>query len=331
MRQAQHLSVYLHANALSFDASENGGEVRQVNVGVLPHGRFTVRARIYILAAGGIENARLLLLSESEGGIGLGNDHDLVGRFFMLHLEYSGGIIALTNPYVDLTFQTGQSGALYNQFGVIRRFMSYICLSNETRRQLKLPQLRLWFAYHNIPEIDALKRLIGRTDHGADILYDLGSVIRDIDGVASYVTRRMIYGRAMPTGASIPLACTSEQMPNPASRIGLGRELDVFGLRKVTVNWRLTAEDRRGMAAGHRLLGAELGRAGLADSGRRLPKTISTGQAICGGTSIKWGRLACTGTRAWVLSTRIAAFTGPQTYMWPEARCSRPAARPIRP
>src|SRR5271169_1856369 len=106
MRQARNLSVYLHANALRFDASENGGAVRQVNVGVLPDGRFTVRSRIYILAAGAIENARLLLLSDGEGGVGLGNDHDLVGRFFMVHLQYSSGIIVLTNPYVDLTFQT---------------------------------------------------------------------------------------------------------------------------------------------------------------------------------------------------------------------------------
>ena len=82
LRRARDLSVYLHANALRFDASENGGAVRQVNVGVLSSGRFTVRARIYVLAAGGIENARLLLLSESEAGIGLGNEHDLVGRFF---------------------------------------------------------------------------------------------------------------------------------------------------------------------------------------------------------------------------------------------------------
>jgi len=70
--------------------------------------------------------------------------------------------------------------------------------------------------------------------------------------------------------ASIPLNCTSEQMPNPDSRIGLGKDLDVFGLRKVTVDWRLTAEDKRGMATGHRLLGAELGRAGFG----RLRSTV---------------------------------------------------------
>ena len=267
-----NLSVYLYANALRFDASENGGAVRQVNVGVLPDGRFTVRARIFILAAGGIENARLLLLSESEAGVGLGNDHDLVGRFFVLHLEYSGGIIVLKDPYADLTFQTGEQGAQYNRLGVTRRFVSYISLSDETKRQLKLPAFRVRFQYPRIPEIDALTRLIYRTDRGADILHDLGSVIRKFPAVATYIARRMVYGRNRPPVpmASIPLNCTSEQMPNPDSRIGLGKDLDVFGLRKVTVDWRLTAEDKRGMATGHRLLAAELGRGGFG----RLQSTV---------------------------------------------------------
>jgi choline dehydrogenase-like flavoprotein len=272
LRKAQNLSVYLHANALRFDASENGGAVRQVNVGVLPDGRFTVRARMFILAAGGIENARLLLLSESEVGVGLGNDRDLVGRFFMLHLEYFGGVIVLTDPYADLTFQTGEDGALYNRLGAARRFVSYISLSSEARRQLNLPNLRARFQYPKLREVDSLKRLIDRTVPSADILHELGSVIRAFPGVATHFARRMLYGRNRPPVpmASIPLNCTSEQMPNPDSRIRLGKDLDVFGLRKVVVDWRLTAEDKRGMATGHRLLGAELGRAGFG----RLQSTI---------------------------------------------------------
>ena len=265
LRKAQNISVYLHANALHFDASENRESVRQVNVGVLPDGRFTVRARIFILAAGGIENARLLLLSESEAGVGLGNDHDLVGRFFMLHLEYSGGDIVLTDPYADLRFQTGENGARYNRLGVARRFVSYVSLSSETRRQLNLPNMRVRFQYPRPPAVDALRRLIHRTNHGANTLHDMGSVIRKSPGLARYIARRMVYGRNKPPVplASIPLNCTSEQMPNPDSRIGLGKDLDVFGLRKVVVDWRLTAEDQRGMAAGNRLLGAELSRAGF--------------------------------------------------------------------
>ena len=264
LRQARDLSVYLHANALRFDDSDDGGAVRQVSVGVLPDGRFTVRARIYVLAAGGIENARLLLLSESEAGIGLGNDRDLVGRFFMLHVEYSGGPIVLTDRNADLTFQTGEQGAQYNRLGVTRRFVSYIRLSDETKRQLKLPAFRARFQYPRIPEVDALTRLVQRT-RGADKLHDLGSVIRKFPAVATYIARRMVHGRNKPTApvAPIPLNCTSEQMPNPESRIGLGEDLDALGLRKVIVDWRLTAEDRRGMAAANRLLGAELARGGF--------------------------------------------------------------------
>ena len=199
-------TVYLHANALHFDASENGGAVRQLNVGVLPNGRFTVRARIYILAAGGIENARLLLLSQGEAGRGLGNDRDLVGRFFMLHLEYSSGPIVRTNPYADLTYQTGEHGARYNRLGVARRFVSYIGLSDETKRQLKLPAFRARFQYPRIPEVDALRRLVSRNDRDGDFLDDLRSVIRKFPKIATYIVRRMVYGRNKPPAplASIP-------------------------------------------------------------------------------------------------------------------------------
>jgi choline dehydrogenase-like flavoprotein len=174
---------------------------------------------------------------------------------------------------MDLRFQTGTAGAYYNRFGIDRRFVSYVCLSEETKRELKLPHLRFRFDYQDQQRprsMEALKRLIDRTDHGAEILSDLGSVMRDLDGIAAFVVHRALFGRGQPTEA-ILLACTSEQMPNPESRIGLDRELDAFGLRKVTIDWRLTAEDKHGMAIGHRMFGAELGRAGFG----RLRSTVS--------------------------------------------------------
>lgn len=265
LRQATNLTVYLHANALRFDTSENGREVKQVKVGVLPDGRFTIRARIFILATGGIENARLLLLSKSESGVGLGNDYDLVGRFFMLHLEYSGDVIDRADSDSDLAFQTGENGALYSRLGVPRRFVSYISLADETKRQLNLPNWRARFQYPRIREVDALARLVNRTGSAAGLLQDMGSVIREFPGVASYIARRLLYGRNKPLTSmlSIPLNCTAEQMPNPDSRIGLGQDLDVFGSRRVSVNWQLTEKDRRGITIASKLLGAELERSGF--------------------------------------------------------------------
>ena len=221
--------------------------MQQLSVGVLPDRRLTFRARIYVLAGGGIENARLLLLSGQDGGNGLGNDHDLVGRFFMVHLEYPGGIIALANPDMDLKFNTDVGGASYNRLGVPRKFVSYVCLSEESRRKLRLPQLRIIFT-----------RLMDEPSQRGDFLQDLQSVIRDIFMVATSIVRKVQFG----PGALV-VHCSSEQMPNPDSRIGLGRAADAFGLRKVTINWQMTAQDKRGMAAGHRLLGTEIGRVGL--------------------------------------------------------------------
>jgi hypothetical protein len=116
------------------------------------------------------------LLSESEAGVGLGNDHDLVGRFFMLNLEHPGGVIVLTNLYAHLTFQSGENGAKYTQNTIGLASLpalypvSYVSLSNETNRQLELPALRVRFQYPRIPEVDALTRLASQTGRNAQTL-----------------------------------------------------------------------------------------------------------------------------------------------------------------
>ena len=57
--------------------------------------RFTVTACDVVVAVGGLEVPRLLLLSDSTRPSGLGNDHDLVGRYFMDHIEGSVGTLEL--------------------------------------------------------------------------------------------------------------------------------------------------------------------------------------------------------------------------------------------
>ena len=60
-----------------------------------------VQARAFVLACGGIENARLLLLS------GLGCEHDQVGRRLMNHPKNYYGRIRLSRPVQDLPFYFG--------------------------------------------------------------------------------------------------------------------------------------------------------------------------------------------------------------------------------
>jgi choline dehydrogenase-like flavoprotein len=272
LRQASRLTVYLNANALHFDTSDSDNNVEQLSVGVLPDGRFTIRARIYVLATGGIENARLLQLSGKDGGNGLGNDHDLVGRFFMCHIEYEGGVVALANPDMDFKFYTGVGGASYNRFGIPRMFQSYVCLSEDSRRKLELPNLRIRFMKPSndwtsqlgdvLEDLRSVMRDVfakpDGTNQRGDVARDLRSAIHDIYEVTASIERKVRFGEG-----ALLLLCTSEQMPNPDSRIELGRETDAFGLRKVAIDWQPTTQDKRGAAAGLRLFGAELGRVGF--------------------------------------------------------------------
>ena len=68
-----------------------GGEVEGADIKTLSGNRISVRASIFVLALGGLENPRILLLSDAAEPNGLGNRNDLVGRYFMGHPQTETG------------------------------------------------------------------------------------------------------------------------------------------------------------------------------------------------------------------------------------------------
>ena len=69
--------------------------------------------------------------------------------------------------------------------------------------------------------------------------------------------------RRRPRPSRILLEVFSEQTPNADSRVTLAPDLDAFGQRRVSVDWRLDALTGRTMAAFTRLVGREFARLGL--------------------------------------------------------------------
>jgi len=132
LRRAENVGTYLHANVTEIEADQGAGSVARVHVACLTGTRFTVQARAYVLALGGIENARLLLLSNRQQPAGLGNGADLVGRFFMEHPRFDAGILAPRDGRMRLGFYEGQRVASGDGF------LGYLGLSSETVRREKL-------------------------------------------------------------------------------------------------------------------------------------------------------------------------------------------------
>jgi choline dehydrogenase-like flavoprotein len=261
LQAAARLNVLLHANVTGLVTSPSHREVVAVNVATLDGHHFSVRARAFVIAAGGIENARLLLSSGPESQ-GLGNDHDLVGRFFMVHLQYHGGQILLLDDHANFQFDTGTEGASYHGFEGSPRFVSWIGLTDSAMERFALPGFKFRQTYAPTTMKAALRsamRILESKDDWTEIKQDLQNMI----GRSRAFEERPAFAKDGGAVGATLLRCQSEQLPNPNSRIRLDTATDALGMRKVLVDWEITSADRSCAAATLRLLGADTARVGL--------------------------------------------------------------------
>ena len=87
VKKSTNIHLYTYAHVTEIGANENVTSIEKLTVRNFAGKTHTVKAKRYILACNTIQNARLLLAACPQAPKGLGNDHDLVGRFFMEHLE----------------------------------------------------------------------------------------------------------------------------------------------------------------------------------------------------------------------------------------------------
>jgi choline dehydrogenase-like flavoprotein len=103
LEDSRNVHLLLHAPVTQLQIAANGG-VEGVAVATLGGIHARVQARRYVLAAGGIENARLLLASADSPERAPGNAHDLVGRYFTDHPFVNVGTLVLEDDARDLEF-----------------------------------------------------------------------------------------------------------------------------------------------------------------------------------------------------------------------------------
>ena len=268
---ADNVRIWLGAHALRLKANSAGDRVTAVET-IGPDGRLsTVDAVTFILASGGVENARLLLCSNETAPTGLGNDHDLVGRFFMEHLYFA--------------FAPGQSGIADSKYrndlrlydvGVGDRISelktrqtvadakiwAQLVLSDRLMRKEQVAALGLWFRpVTSIPEsLKALKRLLSSLrsrvlpEHP---VADFRAALSDPVGAIRFLLWKLT-GRGAPSKA-YELLVQLEQKPDPENRIRLSTCLDRFGQPQAELSLRMDDEQLRAHARSLKLAADELG------------------------------------------------------------------------
>lgn len=240
------IHLYTYANAAEIVANESVREIREIRTKNLAGKELRVRAKHYVLACCAIQNARLLLASHNQAAGGLGNGHDLVGRYFMEHVETNSAELWLAKPdsldmyMVDYGKSKARAelaiGAAFQQE---QRILNGTCSLSplEVARSHK-PFIETW----NEDDKEAEKKM------------RLGLL-------RGRISSRTASGSGRYEGFQV--FTRLEQAPRAYNRVTLDTERDALGMPRANLHWELTALEKHSIRTIAGLIGKECGRSGV--------------------------------------------------------------------
>jgi choline dehydrogenase-like flavoprotein len=235
--RSERCTLLLHANVteILLDAALN--RVVSLKVRSLEGHAATLRARTFVLCAGGIETARLLLANHRQQPNGIGNQHDLVGRFFQDHPSAMIGWLK--------TPDSAGAQRLFNVFHKRGLKYSVRCTATpqwqEQHRTLNVSMGTTFV--QDEPTLQDLKDAYAAARERRFSVVEVRKLLRAARRPAAAISPAwhfLIRGRSFAPRARLQIGLTSEQEPNPESRILLSSRTDALGMPRANVRWKLT-------------------------------------------------------------------------------------------
>jgi len=186
--------------------------------------KLEIKADHFILAMGGIENARFLLNAQEQSGLPFGSDSGLLGQCFMEHFGFHPG------------YMIAPAGLrLYRHQSSTADIQPAVTSSEEFQREHDLPAICMIASPHSaspgFPE---------------GYFLNPGTLDAGINETSRY---------------RLQMIC--EPGAHRESTVTLSNERDALGMRRVRLNWYVSDEDYKGVERFTDLLGRELGAQGL--------------------------------------------------------------------
>jgi len=290
-KESENIDVILNANVLEVETDEQGKKITSVKAATLRKKYFSVKAKKFVIAMGGMESARLLLLSNKVQKNGLGNANDLVGRYYMDHLDAWAGAIQLIydmpikSMYFDLRTHIASFPAA--------KFGALLTPTLSTLNDNKLSNFRFIISPAKTSKGIDSSRYIAH-EMGAGHLPDnlgvhLKNVLSDIESVANVGLKTVFnsqndFFKVQPFSgklvSKVTLDLNMEQIPNRNSRVMLSSEKDFFDQNRIKLDWQVTRDDQFAALKAVEILAAECGKYNI---GRVfMPDSIKDGEVDFG-------------------------------------------------
>jgi len=236
-RPSAHVDILLHANVINIVPNPDQSAIASVEIKSLQGKTGTVTAKFFIICAGGVESAKLLLMSNQVQKQGLGNNHDLVGRFFQEHLH-----VQAIEIYPSDRRRFTEIYDRFYRHGV--KYSPKIKISDEIQREQEILNVAAEvLVIQEESYIDSIKSLLTALKTKQiqpETLKSLGHILKHPLDFAKFCYQLFVKGRIYAGDkAKLYLGVGCEQLPNPQSRIYLSDELDALGVPRAKVDWQL--------------------------------------------------------------------------------------------
>jgi choline dehydrogenase-like flavoprotein len=241
---SKNIYLYTYANAVNIVANEEVTVIKEVVVKNYAGRTHIVRAKKIILACNSIQNPRLLLASNQQAKNGLGNDNDIVGRYFMEHLEMKSAELWLNKPY-SLNFYTHNPEARCELSITAEKQAEYKIL-NGTASLSKLSMARRMKPFIETWSEDDPRQSKKRMNEA----YDKAEGNRFERKTETFSDTFELYTRI-------------EQAPNPNCRVTLDKEKDELGMPRTQLHWELSSLEKKSIRKLYELIGQQVGLAGI--------------------------------------------------------------------
>lgn len=237
VERAGNVRVLLNATVTGLSCAPGSRVVQRASVRAADHTSYDVRTKAFVLCAGGIENAKLLLVSRD-----VGQDRDVIGRYLQDHPNGRAARIGTEEPQ-----------RLHDPYGLLYkgrlRYYPRITLTPEWQRREEVlscaAMINADFEGSGVGAAKRVRRAI-RDRQWPAWRAEIGRMAADVPQIVKMAHRRYARGLS-PTSNDgvIWLQTYAEQAPNPESRVRLSDRTDAFGVPLPRVEWRLSELDRR--------------------------------------------------------------------------------------
>jgi choline dehydrogenase-like flavoprotein len=289
LRDSRAIDLRLEATVVGLHHADDG-RVLSIRVSNLSGSEATVTPRYVILAAGGLENTRLLLSTQRDRPNSFGGPAGALGRYYMGHLYGLAAEMVLHSEKLDsgIEYYLSRDGHY-----VRRRFTP----SEELQQRMGLTNLSMWPDYPAIRNPDHRNGIMSLAYCGLAIppvgrmivaesirshyvgpgrpawLPHIANIVRDAPKTAAFlpafIYRRYLADPYMPgffqrnAARRYAVRFHAEHLPNPDSRVTLARGTDALGLPRLAIDFRYTKADTEPLLRAHGCFAQWLERTGL--------------------------------------------------------------------